>query len=71
MLERDICKIIKMYFIRDAFFDITANVPILAYILIKGQPQTSEEIEAANENYVFMTFMLLKTLRLFHVYEVI
>ena len=60
-----------MYFIRDAFFDITANVPILVYILIKGVPRTSEEIEAANSNYVFMTFMLLKTLRLFHAYEVI
>ena len=60
-----------MYFIRDAFFDISANVPILVYILIKGLPRTEEEIEEANKNYIFTTFMLLKTLRLFHVYEVV
>ena len=71
LLERDICKIIKQYLIRDAFFDITANVPILVYTIIYGMPRTNEEIEEADSSTLFRVLMFLKILRLFHVYEVI
>ena len=70
-LERDIGEILKQYFLRDAFFDISANVPILIYFFVYGMPRTDEEIELANEDSYFKIFMLLKTLRLFHVYEVV
>ena len=62
LLERDICKIVRAYFLRDAVFDIAANVPILIYVLIHGNPTTAAEIEEASENTLFMVLMLLKTL---------
>lgn len=71
MLERDISKIFKAYFTREAFFHIVANVPILVYTLYMGNPQTMTEIENARESLLYRTLMALKTFRLFHVLVVI
>ena len=70
-LERDIRKLAWKYLKRDFFFDILANFPHLFYSLFNGLPESQEKIAAASNLKLFNICMGLKTLRLFHFFDVI
>lgn len=42
-LNRDIVSLLRIYFERDAYIDILANIPILVYTATWGFPMTVEE----------------------------
>lgn len=70
-LNRDIVILLKKYFYKDAFIDILANIPILLYTAFWGFPKTLEETYEYDDYKLFWLCMALKTLRIFHIDEVI
>lgn len=71
LLNRDIILLTKKYFERDAYIDILANIPILLYTIFKGFPSSTEEVMEYDDYWLFWLCMSLKTLRIFHIDEVI
>jgi len=71
LLNRDIWLLTKKYFKRDAYIDILANFPILFYTIFVGFPMSIEDTYEYNDYYLFWVCMSLKTLRIFHIDEVI
>lgn len=70
VLERDICNLLKRYFKGDAIIDILANVPGCIYVYVLGPEGEGDNVENLWDDRIFLTFMALKILRLFHVDEV-
>ena len=70
-LVRDILVLVKKYFKRDAFFDILANFHIVIFLFYHDAMMSngSDMIRFEDDN-LFMLCMGLKTLRLFHAYQV-
>ena len=70
VLERDICLLTKRYLKGDAILDISANIPGLIYIIYLGPKADSSELSHLYDDYIFVTLMALKILRLAHYDEV-
>ncbi len=45
MLQRDIKVLIKVYFKKEAYFDIAANLPVLIFNIMIGFPTELDDIE--------------------------
>ena len=69
--ERNWKELFKNYFMRDAWIDILANIPIVLYFIVWGYPTTEEEVYEFDDYKLFWLCMGLKTLRLFHIDETI
>ena len=70
VLERDICVLTKKYLKGDAILDICANIPGLVYLIYLGPKAESSDLSHLFYDYIFVTLMALKILRLAHFDEV-
>ena len=70
-LERNFLIIVSKYCKKSAIPDLLANMPILIYSIIAGFPASEQGVMDYQKDPVFVICMIMKTLRLFHFYEVI
>ena len=69
--ERDISFICCKYMKNDAIADLLANIPITIYFISNGFPNADEEKISWGTHPTFFCCMLLKFLRLLHVWSVV
>ena len=69
--ERDISVICCKYMKNDAVADLLANIPITIYFVTYGYPDADEDKITWGTHPTFVICMLLKFLRLLHVWSVV
>ena len=67
ILERDVTVLLCAYLKSNFIIEAIANFPILIYEFYLGFPRSTDYISEQEDNSLYMSFMLLKIFRLFHI----